>query len=361
MAGITGLSGLPRSGKSYTAIELFVLPALREGRRIVTNLPLRMDAIRRDFPGADVEIIADLTIHDWGEVGGGCLAILDEVWRLWPQGQKMNAIPEKQLAFLKEHGHRSDENGRSMDVVLVTQDMQDICAPVRALVETTIICVKHLDLGREDAFVRYRCRAACSLVKKDNAPPQSQIIGNENARYDKSVYQYYRTHMHSAGDSAPNEKRMVGTSVFGSWKFRAGVVVFFLCIGIVVMAGRATVKGITEPTPVSVQTETVTTDADGKVIENPGPQTVEQAKPKATQVPYSEGWHIAGYISNPANPAKPPQYILVHQSKAQRLYPAAKCRMMDLEPACDVDGEVVTRWTGRQSPGYVEQTEKESG
>lgn len=360
MAGITGLSGLPRSGKSYTSIELFVLPALKEGRAIITNLPLRMDAIRRDFPGANVQIIDDLERQSWleSDVGNGCLLILDEVWRLWPQGKKMQNIPESQLAMLKEHGHRSDNTGRSMDIVLITQDMQDICAPVRALIETTVICVKHLDLGREDSFIRYRCRMACSIDKRDNQPPKSQFISAENSKYKNEVWQYYRTHMNSFDGATPDEHRMVNTSVFGSFKFKAGVVVLILSIVTVIWAGSSTYKAIV-PTPVSVETTTVTTSSDGKVIDNL--PVVEPAKPAASvdfnNIPYSTAWRIAGFIYNYGRAGQKPVYILISQTKAERRVYADKCKVIDLEAYCPVDGEIVTRFSGRSSAGYMPDVE----
>lgn len=361
MAGITGLSGLPRSGKSYTSIDLFVLPALGEGRTIVTNLPLQMGAIRTDFPGADVRIIEDLTTYDWSNVGDGCLLILDEVWRLWPQGQKMHAIPEKQLALLKEHGHRSDENGRSMDIVLITQDLQDICAPVRALIETTIICVKHLDLGREDAFVRYRCRMACSIVKKDNLPPKSQVISAENHRYRQEVWRYYRTHMHSAGESAPNEKRMFDSSVFGSFKFKAGVFIFVLAVVVAVTSAKSTYDALpgVDATKATDKTADVKNTGGGQVQPVIAVQTESPKAAAPVSGAYSEKWHIAGFINNPSNAIKPAQYVLSNKNKAVRLYPAAKCHMLDMEPVCEVDGEIVTRWSGADSPGYVDESKGE--
>lgn len=355
MAGITGLSGLPRSGKSYTSIELFVLPSLKEGRMIVTNLPLRMDAITRDFPDSRIEFIPDITVHDWDAVGNGALLILDEVWRLWPQGQKMNSIPKKQLSLLKEHGHRSDENGRSMDVVLISQDMQDICSPVRALIETTVICVKHLDLGREDAFIRYKCRKAARL-QDNNEPPQNQLISSENGKYKKEVYQYYKTHMHAANEgAAPDERRIVKSSILGSFRVRAGLTIFALCIVGLIFGGNNVADRYKAQT--TRPTQTVTVQTESKPVQT-APVAQVQAVPQKPQVQYSSTWHIAGYINNPAKPHIKPAYILMSQQKAQRLFAADKCKTIDHEPFCEVDGEMVTQFSGRQQASYIEDSKK---
>lgn len=44
------LEGVPGSGKSYEAVVYHVLPALKSGRKVITNLPLRLDAFAVLFP-----------------------------------------------------------------------------------------------------------------------------------------------------------------------------------------------------------------------------------------------------------------------------------------------------------------------
>jgi zona occludens toxin len=350
MAGIVGLAGQPRSGKSYTSIELFVVPSLKDGRHIVTNLPLKMDVILQDFPAAQVTFIDDLSSYDWDSVGNGVMLIIDEVWRLWPQGQKMTAIPHSQLALLKEHGHRSDDNGRSMDIVLITQDMADLCAPVRALIETTFITAKHLDLGKENSFIRYTCRKAASL-NKDNTPPKNQLVTSENGKYDEKVYRYYKTHMHSNGDSAPNEKRVVSSSFFNSWKFKAGLFAVVICVFCMIWGAMSTKEKYTKMT-----TKPGTTSAI-PAHQAPGASgTTAQATAAGPSKPvYSTDWRIAGKLHGKTGDLaeRVPMYVLVRQSGSTRLISGNKCKREDYEDYCDVDGEIITRFSGRQSSSYI--------
>lgn len=44
------LEGVPGSGKSYEAVVYHVLPALKAGRKVITNLPLRLEVFRTLFP-----------------------------------------------------------------------------------------------------------------------------------------------------------------------------------------------------------------------------------------------------------------------------------------------------------------------
>jgi len=265
----------------------------------------------------------------------------------------MKGIPESQLALLKEHGHRSDENGRSMDIVLISQDMGDICASVRKLIESSIVTVKHLDLGKENAAIRYYCRKAATL-EDDNRPPRNQIIKSENIVYKSEIYQYYKTHIHAIGDSAPVETRMVKTSWFGSWQFRAGVALFVCMLVYIAWGVKETAEYLEQdiaPTkPVgSVASAAVPTAVVG------GAQQLGVSKPTRA---YSGKWRIGGYIDNPANKKMKPVYLLVSQSKAQRRIYADTCKPEGPEVYCEVDGEVVTWFSGRESVGYLSGTDK---
>jgi len=46
--------GNPKHGKTYGVVENVVIPALQEGRRIETNIPLQLDAIRETYTDADI-------------------------------------------------------------------------------------------------------------------------------------------------------------------------------------------------------------------------------------------------------------------------------------------------------------------
>jgi len=351
MAGVTALAGLPGGGKSYMAVELFVLPALREGRKIMTNVPLLMDAVNRDFPGARVVLWDSIDAIDFDDVGDGCLLMLDEVWRLWPQGKSAKSIPVSELAVIKEHRHRSDSNGRSMDVVLICQDTGDIAAPIRGMIETTIISTKHLDLGVENAYRRDFYRGA---VKGQEGSKQS-LIRSENGTYKVSVYQYYKTHMGAMEGIKPDEKRTVRTSVFGSLRFKAGVVFFVLALGAFFYSANRTVSYVTDVTtkkPAQVVGLSDPSGSGGVVGEQ-----IPSVPVNSTLLHYSKSWRIGGFIYNYSRPGQKPVFILVSTTNAQRLVYAEKCKRVDLEDYCEVDGEIVTRFSGRETPGYAGETE----
>lgn len=349
MAGVTALAGLPGGGKSYSAVELFVLPALAEGRKIMTNVPLLMDAIHRDFPGSRVVLWDDITGINFEDVGDGCLLMLDEVWRLWPQGKSAKNIPVSELAVIKEHRHRSDSKGRSMDVVLICQDTGDIAAPIRGMIETTIISTKHLDLGAENAYRRDYYRGAI----KGQEGPKNALIRSENGKYKKEVYQYYKTHMGAQAGIAPDEKRTVKTSIFGSMRFKLGAAAALSALALFFVSASHTsnyLAGMTEkkPAPSAAKADSSQTALVAKKQEKP-----------AEDVPrYSRSWRIGGYIHNYSTGQKP-VFILVSVGGVYRLHYAEKCKRVDLEDYCQLDGEVITRFSGRETPGIAAEVQAE--
>ncbi|MFB9215678.1 zonular occludens toxin domain-containing protein, partial [Vibrio sinaloensis] len=46
---IFGLAGRPRSGKSYEAVVYHIIPAVKEGRKVITNIPLNIDKFKKIF------------------------------------------------------------------------------------------------------------------------------------------------------------------------------------------------------------------------------------------------------------------------------------------------------------------------
>lgn len=210
---ITAYTGLPGSGKSYSAVAFAILPAIKAGRAVRTNIPLDLEAIRQEWPAADVEQF-DLKTFEGPTAPSlcegfppGALIVLDEVWRLWPSGVKASAVSEDHKSFLAEHRHRVGEDGRATDIILVTQDLNQVAAFARALVDKTYISQKLDALGA-------RSRAKINMYQgavTGSRGPQSQHIRTSTLKYSPEVWRFYRSHTQSqtgeAGDETAADKR----------------------------------------------------------------------------------------------------------------------------------------------------------
>ena len=199
--------GLPGAGKTYSVVEHHIFPALRQHRTVVTNVPLKWDLVRAEFPGCDLR---QVNIETWlanpdvveEECPAGAVIVLDEVWRLWKSGERADKIPEAFKSFLAEHRHRVNEAGDSQQIVLVTQDLKQLAAFARQQVEQTFRCVKLTSLGLAR---RFRVDVYQGAAEGQN-PPVSLRLRQMFGRYDKRVFGFYVSHtMSEAGADGANE------------------------------------------------------------------------------------------------------------------------------------------------------------
>lgn len=205
---IYAYTGLPGSGKSYDVVANQVMPALKSGRHVVTNIPLELSVIRElipeanitEFPMEQVQASPEL-IDQWA--APGCVLVLDEVWRLWPSGQKAHQVPEPFRKLLAEHRHMVNEAGDSMQIVLVTQDLAQIGAFARQLVENTFHHTKLTHVGSSGS---YRVDVYQGPMSGPN-PPRQQRLREVFGRYDDAIFKLYRSHtMSRSSKSGANEK-----------------------------------------------------------------------------------------------------------------------------------------------------------
>lgn len=207
---ILAYTGLPGSGKSYTVTAHQIIPALKAGRRVVTNVPLHLDVIRAEFPTAELvelplEQIAGSPEKIFEYVTPGSVLVLDEVWRLFPAGLKANQVPEPYRKLLAEHRHMVNAAGQSCQIVLVTQDLAQISAFARQLIEQTFRTVKLNSVGLRGG---YRLDVFNGPVSGPN-PPLGGRLREIYGRYESSVWRFYKSHTMSEATTEGADERAV--------------------------------------------------------------------------------------------------------------------------------------------------------
>lgn len=229
---IVAYTGLPGSGKSYGVVENQILPALKAGRRVVTNIPLHLDRLRQQYPAAAIdefpvaEVAADP--QKLFQVAlPGCVLIIDELWRLWPAGLTANKVPEPYKTFLAEHRHMVDEAGNSTLIVFVTQDLSQIAAFARTLVSETFVATKLDHLGAPGHFQVDSYRGPVSGAK-----PIGAVISSNKSKYRPEIYELYQSHTRSQSTSAGANERKLDTRgvVWKQWRFLIGIPVALLLV-----------------------------------------------------------------------------------------------------------------------------------
>lgn len=202
---ITAYVGLPGSGKSYGVTEQLIIPALKQGRPVWTNIPMNQAECLRQFNCCPVQFDTD-DIKDnprwWFDVfEAGALLVIDECWTLWPAGLKANNAREEDKEFLFKHRHLTG-GGFATEIVLVTQDLAQIASFARAVVETTYRAKKLSEVGADNRFKILVYTGAVT----GNLPPEKSLLQTLGPfKYQEKIYSLYSSQ--TMGDGQSSEKR----------------------------------------------------------------------------------------------------------------------------------------------------------
>lgn len=166
---VTGRTGLPRSGKSYSALKLDVIPALRQGRKVVTNLPIDKQKLVRlghiSPEQADLltiytgEELADSFFYEIDRITGdedaahvGALVVYDEMQREfgskdWSKNPRRDGLRD----WLSHHGHLG------CDLVWISQSEALVDVVVLRMTELVMFTrsKRAMALARPLSFVTY--------------------------------------------------------------------------------------------------------------------------------------------------------------------------------------------------------------
>ena len=201
---LTAVVGPPGSGKTYEVVNFEILPALRRGRRVYTNVAMEWDLLEEeglgslcveDLPpkvdGASVPVDA---IREWwgngidGEPAKfevGSLVVYDELHRCLPTGAKQNEYPQWR-DFFAMHRHAG------VDVIMILQNHAQVPAWVRNQVERSKFCVPKRYLGKlwEDAYFVRACEGFPSRSGREVARVADYT---DSRRRNKEGFRFYRS------------------------------------------------------------------------------------------------------------------------------------------------------------------------
>jgi len=193
------------SGKSLEAVEIDIAPALRDGRYVLHNIEGFNVTAVSDFIGEDIShLVREFTLEElrdpkfWyhpeenpdAPTRPGCLLVIDEAREAFPAKP---TVPEERVSkeclnFFRKHRHYTDEQGRPMDIVTLTQLYTDIHGSIRNLATKTIETRKMGMLGFNS---RYRIRVyegAQNPLTKSNAP-----LSVSFRKYNPKIFALYKS------------------------------------------------------------------------------------------------------------------------------------------------------------------------
>lgn len=216
--------GQPGGGKSYEAVAFHILPTLEDGRKVITNLPLNVDAFYGVIPesrklleirtqsqkqGAHCFSVRDDFEDDWrdDDTGRGPLFVIDECHKMYPR----IGCDKDVLEFFAEHRHAG------IDIILVTQAYGKIHPDIRDMVQMVYRVKKMTAFGKSDRYIR-----------KVQDGIRGEIMSTSEREYESKYFPLYKSH--TASNSAVFEADAKDISpTYKKWLFASAA---FVLIGL---------------------------------------------------------------------------------------------------------------------------------
>ncbi|WP_255992071.1 zonular occludens toxin family protein [Chitinolyticbacter albus] len=179
--------GLPRSGKSYEAMVNQVLPAIKSGRKVYSNIKGMNHAKIAAVLEMDENQVQELLFQvEWEKtteintfVTNDSLVVIDEVQDFWPTRAAKRMANDVQQWFT-QHGHLG------LDIVCCGQDIRDVDPIIRRRVDQKIVFRKQDALGRASKYSWVNHKATAS----EKFEPISKGVG----KYDEKYFGVYQSH-----------------------------------------------------------------------------------------------------------------------------------------------------------------------
>ncbi|RJG00963.1 zonular occludens toxin domain-containing protein [Noviherbaspirillum sedimenti] len=346
------LLGAPGGGKSYEAVAYHVIPALAEGRKVITNLPLILDSFppeqrrlldirtktRKPAPVVDWQKAESMfkkfgfahrdpkfnanafsNVEDYGlpvmddqtgiiqfsdpwrhpETGAGPLYVIDECHKALPSVGTPVTVEE----WFAEHRHSFS------DVLLMTQSHGKIDKAIKELVQVCYRVRKATHLGFSNRYIR-------KVLDGVNGAEMNESV----REYDSAYFKFYRSHTQSSSAGSELGAKDI-VPIWKHWTFKGAAVL--LALGAVGMyyAGNPMkvrtppVAAVAAPAPGAAGAR-MSTPATGPQVTASAPAVPQDLdRPKGHPLA-GYGVHVAGYIHG----AKKDMYLFQVSQNGQPQY-----------------------------------------
>lgn len=210
---INAYTGLMGSGKTYEVVASVIVPAIKTGRNVVTNIRgLNHDAICKHLgkPADGVAAFGKIRQVKNDEIQDddffpkfvdekfvvlpetivqpGDLVAIDEAWRPWGNDSK---CVKSHMSFFREHRQCVTEAGMSCDLVVLSQDITDIHKLLKNVIEMSFLFTKLKTLGLSK---RYRVE-----VYEGSKLYKTKLTSRTVSKYNKAIFPLYKSYASESG------------------------------------------------------------------------------------------------------------------------------------------------------------------
>ena len=345
---INAYTGLMGSGKSYECVSSVIVPAVKAGRRVVTNVDgIDGDAIRAycsekfgisaDQLGTVVHCTnddvpkADFLPYGRDDVDTFCqpgdMICIDEAWRFW--GTDCKLLPEHKV-FFREHRHYVHPGTKvSCDLVLMVQDIGDLNRALKVVVEVTFRTTKLKTIGLNKAY-RVEWWEGYKLTNKGR-------VGVQNKRYDDQIFPLYSSYSGGQGKELQVDGRQNVLKNPKLWALAVGVLVMFSVSLYTITGffsgkqGKGAVSAASSPASSAMATSTNQNRPTGAV-----------AAQQVAQPAYSDQWRIVGVMRT----GDEYMVVVAGQDGRVRLEHPSAFQNSGAVMTGEIDGMRVATWSG---------------
>lgn len=347
---INAYTGLMGSGKSYECVTSVIVPAVKAGRRVVTNVDgIDSDAIRaycQDKFSVPLEALGHV-VHCSNEdvpkpsflphgedvdtfCKPGDIICIDEAWRFW--GTDCKLLPEHKV-FFREHRHFVHSDTKvCCDLVLMVQDISDLHRTLKVVVELSFRTTKIKTLGWNKTY-RVEMWEGYKLTTKGR-------VAVQNKRYDTEIFPLYSSYSGGTGKELQVDSRQNVLRNPKLWFIAVGVVLMFGG-SLYVLLGFFDGSKFKKDDPLRQESGGKTNSAYGRKTNSAQPGKTVSAQ--QTTIPgLSETWRVLGSLQ-----AGSASYVVVEgQGGRVRLEHPSAFQNSGMVMVGDVDGQRVTIWSG---------------
>jgi zona occludens toxin len=211
---INAYTGLMGSGKTYEVVLSVLLPAIKSGRDVVTNIrglnyELICAHLAKPVDGCEfgkIRVVNNQQVQggdffpvyndtdqkfEYSEktvVQPGDLVAIDEAWRPWGTDSKCVKV---HMSFFREHRQCVNSKGQSCDLVVISQDIGDIHSLLKNVIEMTMRFTKLKTLGMSKRY-RIDIYEGAKLYK-------TKLTSWSTCTYDKRIFPLYKSYASESG------------------------------------------------------------------------------------------------------------------------------------------------------------------
>jgi zona occludens toxin len=354
---ITVYAGKTGSGKSYNAIANVILPALKSGRTVVTNISVYKSEIFEEYPYANlitVPMTVDKseveTVVNMANYPSGSVYVWDESGKMFPTGWKQNLVPPPVLTFFTEHRHSVSTDGYAGEIFLLCQDVSQLAKWIRDLVQQTYI---HEKLDKHGLSDQFRVDIYDGPVAT-NRSKSVEKIDSKLGRYKDDIYRFYSSYTQSESitDTALEDNPDKRASYLGKYKQYALTVALGLPLSIWIfiasfnnMFGSDDLKN--SQSVVVEETSNLVSSIDPKKLHKTVYETDlldGYSTPDYYELSWSKTWRLTGVLKSQSR-----SYALISNRQRTRrveLYSNCYFERDNREYICFISGELVGSFTG---------------